>query len=143
MGHGRQPRRFCLRRRVYRRRQGLSVAREPRDLRAEGPYGGSPKDYGANDPMVGARIGGVNVGGGLPLYDDTGALLGGIGMGGDTACRDHANAWNPRTALGLDGTPTSDDIIFDIADDAHGTPRAPARSDIQPADEVQVAITKG
>ena len=89
-------------------------------------YGGSPRNYGAhNDPMVGGRIGGVNVfGGGLALYDGDGTLLGGIGMSGDTSCRDHANAWNARAALGLDSTPTSDDIIFDIADDAHGNPES-------------------
>ena len=89
-------------------------------------YGGSPRNYGAhNDPMVGGRIGGVNVfGGGLALYDDDGTLLGGIGMSGDTACRDHANARNARALLGLDSTPTSDDIIFDVADDAHGNPES-------------------
>ena len=89
-------------------------------------YGGSPSDYGSDDdPMVGRRIGGVNVfGGGLPLYDGAGTLLGGIGMSGDTSCRDHANAWNARAALGLDSTPTSDDIIFDVADDAHGNPES-------------------
>lgn len=89
-------------------------------------YGGSPTNYGAhNDPMVGGRIGGVNVfGGGLPLYDADGTLLGGIGMSGDTSCRDHANAWNAREELGLDNTPNSDDIVFDIADDAHGNPES-------------------
>ena len=89
-------------------------------------YRGSPRNYGAhNDPMVGGRIGGVNVfGGGLALYDGDGTLLGGIGMSGDTACRDHANAWNARMALGLDSTPTSDDIIFDIVDDLHGNPES-------------------
>ncbi len=89
-------------------------------------YGGNPNNYGAhNDPMVGDRIGGVNVfGGGLALYDDEGTLLGGIGMSGDASCRDHLNAQNARAALGLDNTPNSDDIIFDIADDAHGNPES-------------------
>ena len=88
-------------------------------------YGGSPRNYGArNDPMVGGRIGGVNVfGGGLALYDG-GTLIGAIGMSGDSACRDHANAWNARMALGLDSTPGSDDIIFDVADDTHGNPES-------------------
>src|ERR1700730_8330605 len=42
-------------------------------------YGGNPAGYGkASDPMVGRRIGGVNVfGGGLGLYDPTGQLVGG------------------------------------------------------------------
>src|SRR5436189_1698118 len=50
-------------------------------------YGGNPAAYGrANDPMVGGRIGGVNLfGGGLGLYDKDGKLLGGIGVSGDTS----------------------------------------------------------
>ena len=82
-------------------------------------YEGSPEDYGTDDdPMVGSRIGGVNVfGGGLSLYDTDGTLLGGIGMSGDASCRDHLNAWNARDELGLDTTPNSDDIVFDIEDD--------------------------
>jgi len=41
-------------------------------------YGGNSSNYGQqNDPMVGQKIGGVNVfGGGLALYDKTGALVG-------------------------------------------------------------------
>src|SRR6059036_1627277 len=41
-------------------------------------YGGDPAHYGtANDPMVGARIGGVNVfGGGLALYDSGQVIVG-------------------------------------------------------------------
>jgi uncharacterized protein GlcG (DUF336 family) len=83
----------------------------------------------SNDPMVGNRIGGVNVfGGGLALYDGDGdgdrTLLGGIGMSGDASCRDHLNAKNARAALGLDNTPNSDDIIFDIEDDKHGNPES-------------------
>ena len=89
-------------------------------------YRGNPENYGApNDPMVGDRIGGVNVfGGGLPLYDADGTLLGGIGMSGDASCRDHLNAKNARAELGLDNTPNSDDIVFDIVDDAHGNPES-------------------
>ena len=79
----------------------------------------------SNDPMVGARIGGVNVfGGGLALYDAAGTLLGGIGMSGDASCRDHLNAENARAALALDNTPNSDDIVFDIEDDKHGNPES-------------------
>ena len=89
-------------------------------------YRGSPENYGAhNDPMVGGRIGGVNVfGGGLALYDTEGTLLGGIGMSGDASCRDHLNAKNARAELGLDNTPNSDDIIFDVEDDDHGNPES-------------------
>lgn len=65
-------------------------------------YLGNPNLYGtANDPLVGRRIGGVNVfGGGLALYSN-GKKIGAIGVSGDTSCRDHGNAWNIRGALGL------------------------------------------
>src|SRR5262249_30342067 len=48
-------------------------------------YGGSPNNYGQpNDPMVGGRIGGVNVfGGGLALYNSSGQIIGGLGVSGD------------------------------------------------------------
>src|SRR5260221_76955 len=44
-------------------------------------YAGNPENYGqANDPMVGRRIGGVNVfGGGLALYAKGHVLVGGLG----------------------------------------------------------------
>ena len=69
--------------------------------------GGNADDYGTpDDPMVGRFIGGVNVfGGGLALYDGSGALVGGIGVSGDTACADHIIAWRTRDALGLDNIP--------------------------------------
>lgn len=55
----------------------------------------------ANDPMVGGRIGGVNVfGGGLALYRD-GKVVGGLGVSGDTSCADHNVAWRVRRALAL------------------------------------------
>ncbi|MEE8290020.1 MAG: heme-binding protein [Candidatus Tectomicrobia bacterium] len=67
-------------------------------------YGGNANKYGAtNDPMVGKRIGGVNVfGGGLGLYDASGNKVGGIGVSGDTSCADHNIAWRTRNALNLD-----------------------------------------
>lgn len=82
-------------------------------------------NYGmADDPMVGALIGGVNVfGGGLALYDEEGTLLGAIGVSGDTSCADHNIAWRTRDALGLDFVPggvgdangvSADNIIFDL-----------------------------
>jgi uncharacterized protein GlcG (DUF336 family) len=87
-------------------------------------YGGSPSNYGqANDPMVGGRIGGVNVfGGGLGLYNSSGKLVGGVGVSGDTSCADHNIAWRTRSVLKLDFVPGGvsgdsahpDNIIFDI-----------------------------
>jgi hypothetical protein len=59
-----------------------------------------------NDPMVGGKIGGVNVfGGGLALYDNKHNLIGGIGVSGDTSCADHNIAWRTRNNLGLDYVP--------------------------------------
>ena len=86
-------------------------------------YGGDSEAIGtANDPMVGHKIGGVNVfGGGLPLYDTDGTLLGAIGLSGDSSCADHNIAWKVRHLLNLDSVPagvseTADDnIVYDIA----------------------------
>src|SRR5437899_6607134 len=82
-------------------------------------------DFGqSNDPMVGSKIGGVNVfGGGLALYDAQGHLLGGIGVSGDTSCADHNIAWRTRHNLGLDNVPGGvsgdplhpDNLLFDFA----------------------------
>jgi uncharacterized protein GlcG (DUF336 family) len=86
-------------------------------------YGGDSNAIGtAKDPMVGRKIGGVNVfGGGLPLYDSTGAIVGAVGVSGDSSCADHNIAWKLRHALVLDYvpggvSPTGDDnIVNDIA----------------------------
>jgi hypothetical protein len=79
-----------------------------------------------SDPLVGDRVGGINVfGGGLALYAKGGKRVGGLGVSGDTSCTDHMVAWRTRHALGLDqfgtgvggvsGTPGyPDNIIFDI-----------------------------
>src|SRR5262245_19442084 len=86
-------------------------------------YSGNPGNYGqANDPMVGGRIGGVNVfGGGLALYNSNHELLGAIGVSGDTSCADHNIAYWTRNLLGLDFVPAGvaggdkkDNAIFDI-----------------------------
>lgn len=88
-------------------------------------YRGSSGLYGTvQDPMVGGKIGGVNVfGGGLGLYDATGKLVGALGISGDTSCTDHIVAWKVRDGLGLDHVPAglapgaeggTDNIIFDI-----------------------------
>lgn len=87
-------------------------------------YGGDPGNYGqADDPMVGGRIGGVNVfGGGLALYNSKGQLIGALGVSGDSSCADHNIAWRTRNILKLDyvpggvsGDPTRpDNIVYDI-----------------------------
>lgn len=75
------------------------------------------------DPMVGKKIGGVNVfGGGLALYDKDGTLVGAVGVSGDSSCADHNIAWKLRDKLNLDYVPggvslTQDDnIVNDITD---------------------------
>jgi uncharacterized protein GlcG (DUF336 family) len=86
-------------------------------------YRGPSKNYGqANDPMVGLKIGGVNVfGGGLPLYNRDHKLVGALGISGDTSCTDHIVAWKLRKALHLDFlpggvSPTGDDnMVHDPA----------------------------
>jgi uncharacterized protein GlcG (DUF336 family) len=67
-------------------------------------YGGNPALAGTvSDPMVGNRIGGVNVfGGGLALYNSTKKVIGAVGLSGDTSCADHNQAWLVRKYLGLD-----------------------------------------
>jgi uncharacterized protein GlcG (DUF336 family) len=98
----------------------------------EGAYKGPSANYGApNDPLVGVKIGGVNVfGGGLGLYDSSKQVVGGIGASGDTSCADHNIAWRVRHALVLDylsgvtgvsGDATRpDNIVFDIAPNPFG-----------------------
>jgi uncharacterized protein GlcG (DUF336 family) len=70
-------------------------------------YAGKFNDFGsAVDPLIGQRIGGINVfGGGLALYKADGTLIGGIGVSGDSSCADHNIAWRTRKALGLDKVP--------------------------------------
>lgn len=88
-----------------------------------------------NDPMVGKKIGGVNVfGGGLAMYAAGHQIVGGLGVSGDTSCADHNIAWRVRNALGMDhmaANPNAgvaavggvsgdnarpDNIVFDIDD---------------------------
>ena len=101
-------------------------------------YQGPPSRYGAvNDPMVGRRVGGVNVfGGGLGLYDAGKKVIGGVGVSGDTSCADHNIAWRVRHALKLDflagvggvsGDPQRpDNIVFDITASPSGGPGSSA-----------------
>ena len=90
-------------------------------------YAGNAAAFGkANDPMVGKRIGGVNVfGGGLAIYNAQGKLLGAVGVSGDTSCADHNIAWKLRHELNLDNVPSGvnkssnnpkgdDNIVYDI-----------------------------
>ena len=96
-------------------------------------YQGPSSNYGTPfDPMVGQKIGGVNVfGGGLALYATTAeTLVGAVGVSGDTSCADHNIAWRVRNNLGLDhmantsgvsGDATRpDNIIFDIVANPNG-----------------------
>ncbi len=89
-------------------------------------YGGNSAFNGLpNDPMVGEKIGGVNVfGGGLALYNYRHQVVGAIGVSGDTSCRDHSVAWRSRNNLRLDfvtggvsgDSLRPDNIIFDLND---------------------------
>ena len=91
-------------------------------VNTEVAYRGPSENIGMlNDPMVGYKIGGVNVfGGGLALYDSSGKILGAIGVSGDSSCADHNISWKLRHKLNLDYvpkgvSPTKDDnIIYDI-----------------------------
>ena len=87
-------------------------------------YRGESRDYGTDhDPMIGGKIGGVNVfGGGLALYNAQGELIGAVGVSGDSSCADHNIAWRTRHTLALDYVPGGvsgdasrpDNIVYDI-----------------------------
>jgi uncharacterized protein GlcG (DUF336 family) len=95
-------------------------------------YQGSAAAFGStSDPIVGDRVGGVNVfGGGLALYLSGGKKIGAVGVSGDTSCTDHFVAWRVRQALGLDhlgtlgevsGDPKRpDNIVYDIKSNPNG-----------------------
>jgi len=95
-------------------------------------YQGPSSNFGGvADPMVGEKIGGVNVfGGGLALYGPGDVSVGAVGVRGDTSCADHNIAWRVRNALGLDHMSTvagvsgdaarPDNIVFDIAPNVNG-----------------------
>jgi uncharacterized protein GlcG (DUF336 family) len=93
-------------------------------VNTEVAYGGSSDAIGTEeDPMVGKKIGGVNVfGGGLALYDKDGRILGAIGLSGDSSCADHNIAWKIRHKLCLDYVPggvspnKDDNVVYDIED---------------------------
>ncbi|HYQ92606.1 MAG TPA: heme-binding protein, partial [Candidatus Competibacteraceae bacterium] len=92
-------------------------------------YAGTASQFGQpDDPLVGKRLGGINVfGGGLALYTASRKLVGGLGVSGDTSCTDHHVAWKTRQALALDHVPAgvnkkgspakgNDNIIYDMVD---------------------------
>lgn len=95
-------------------------------------YRGNSSQYGtASDPMVGSKIGGINVfGGGLALYSIGKQVVGAVGVSGDTSCADHDIAWRTRHALNLDhlsgvagvsgDTARPDNIVYDIAQNPAG-----------------------
>ena len=101
-------------------------------------YKGPSSNYGRhNDPLVGKKIGGVNVfGGGLALYNIGGTLLGAVGVSGDSSCADHNIAWRTRHGLILDFVPSDpvdaknisgdatrpDNIVYDILPQAGQMP---------------------
>jgi uncharacterized protein GlcG (DUF336 family) len=87
-------------------------------------YDGKAADFGTpKDPLVGSRVGGINVfGGGLALYNN-GRKLGAIGVSGDTSCTDHVVAWKVRVATTFAGVPvfgSFDKMFQDITDNPNG-----------------------
>lgn len=115
---------------------------ESNPVNTEVAYQGPSSTYGTLfDPMVGQKIGGVNVfGGGLALYAASPAassssapvesIVGAVGVSGDTSCADHNIGWLVRHNLKLDhmaniagvsGDATRpDNIVFDIAPNTNG-----------------------
>ena len=95
-------------------------------------YAGNAANYGrTNDPMVGGKIGGINIfGGGLALYAQGGTLVGGLGVSGDSSCADHNIAWRVRDSLNFDSVPGGvsgdvarpDNIVYDITPQAGQMP---------------------
>src|ERR1700734_933825 len=87
-------------------------------------YRGESQNYGTvDDPMIGGKIGGVNVfGGGLALYNANHELIGAVGVSGDSSCADHNISWRTRHNLRLDFVPAGvsgdpsrpDNIVYDI-----------------------------
>ena len=95
-------------------------------------YKGPANQFGTkNDPLVGERVGGVNVfGGGLALFAGGGKRVGGVGVSGDTSCADHMIAWRLRHNLNLDqlkgvggvsgDKDRPDNIVYDITPNPSG-----------------------
>jgi uncharacterized protein GlcG (DUF336 family) len=106
--------------------QSLFGLQDSNPVDVEVAYRGAAAAFGTTaDPMIGGRIGGVNVfGGGLALYAADGTLVGGLGVSGDSSVADHVIAWKLRKKLGLDRvpggvSPTKDDnMVVDFVDGA-------------------------
>jgi len=100
---------------------------ESNPVNVEAAYKGPSSHFGtSSDPLVGSKVGGVNVfGGGLALYASGKRIVGAVGLSGDTSCADHNIAWRVRKNLGLDhmsgvggvsgDAARPDNIIYDIA----------------------------
>jgi uncharacterized protein GlcG (DUF336 family) len=98
----------------------------------EKAYKNPSSNYGkSSDPLVGTKVGGVNVfGGGLGLYGSGQRLAGAVGVSGDTSCADHMIAWRVRNNLALDhllgvggvsgDAQRPDNIVFDIIPNPNG-----------------------
>jgi uncharacterized protein GlcG (DUF336 family) len=105
---------------------GLQESNPVNPAVAYGGNAGSGVNYGtALDPLVGGKIGGINVfGGGLALYGPGRVIIGAVGVSGDTSCADHRIGWLVRHNLGLDhiigvagvsgDANRPDNIVFDI-----------------------------
>jgi uncharacterized protein GlcG (DUF336 family) len=109
---------------------------ESNPVRTSAAYKGPSFLYGTrNDPLVGEKIGGVNVfGGGMALYSVDSSnhrhVIGAVGVSGDTSCADHRIGWLVRANLHLDNllgvggvsgdANHPDNIIFDITPNASG-----------------------
>lgn len=103
---------------------------ESNPVNVQAAYAGNAFLYGTpRDPMVGHKIGGVNVfGGGLALYNSRGKVVGAVGVSGDTSCADHRIGWRTRNYLGLDYVPAGvsgdsthpDNMVFDITPNPKG-----------------------
>lgn len=101
-------------------------------VETENAYKGPSLHFGkATDPLVGTKVGGVNVfGGGLGLYAAGQKLVGGLGVSGDTSCADHMIAWRVRHNLELDhllgvggvsgDAQRPDNIVYDLAANPDG-----------------------
>jgi uncharacterized protein GlcG (DUF336 family) len=105
---------------------------ESNPVSTEVAYDFPSTEYGtSHDPMIGQKIGGVNVfGGGLGAYGAGKKILGAVGVSGDTSCADHMIAWRVRHTLGLDhllgvggvsgDNNRPDNIVYDITANPNG-----------------------
>lgn len=100
-------------------------------------YAGNSALFGtATDPLVGKRVGGINVfGGGLALYNSAGKVIGAIGVSGDTSCADHNIAWRLRGALAALGTSVVAKVPGGVNTAASASNSAAAAADTSKGDD--------